>query len=277
MTNDDDPFRVRASSWGSLFNCAYQWEGVHILGMKSPSSPRATLGTAIHASTAEYDLGRLNGLDMDVTETAYTFIEALRNPEYDVDWRNSDLSLKEAEKIGITLHSMYCTQVAPKYEYIAVELETKPMVIDCGGGVKIQLTGTLDRTRITKCGAGIGIADLKTGAASVSQGKAKTAAHRPQIGTYELLYEHTTGTRCTAPGEIIGLKTKGKAEYGTGQVIGARDLMVGVEPSEDSDGYAGLIKIGADMFRAGLFPPNTQSFTCSERYCPRWSKCHYHE
>ena len=98
MTNDDDPFRVRASSWGSLFNCAYQWEGVHILGMKSPSSPRATLGTAIHASTAEYDLGRLNGLDMDVTETAYTFIEALRNPEYDVDWRNSDLSLKEAEK-----------------------------------------------------------------------------------------------------------------------------------------------------------------------------------
>src|SRR5690606_8753531 len=27
-----DPIRVRASSWGSLFSCAYQWEGVHLLG-----------------------------------------------------------------------------------------------------------------------------------------------------------------------------------------------------------------------------------------------------
>ena len=38
---------VRASSWGSLFNCAYAWEGVHLLGIKSPSSPCALLGTAM--------------------------------------------------------------------------------------------------------------------------------------------------------------------------------------------------------------------------------------
>ncbi|MCT7340572.1 hypothetical protein P4129_07095 [Pseudomonas aeruginosa] len=30
---------VRASSWGALFDCAFKWEGVHLLKMRSPSSP----------------------------------------------------------------------------------------------------------------------------------------------------------------------------------------------------------------------------------------------
>ena len=48
-------------------------------------------------------------------------------------------------------------------------------------------------------------------------------------------------------------------------------MMVGTEE------FPGLIQIGADMLRTGIFPPNPQSFTCSAKYCTRWSTCPYHE
>lgn len=266
----NEVYTVRASSWGSLFNCAYSWEGVHLLGIRSPSSPRALLGTAIHAGTAVFDSARIAGEPVSAFDAAEHVVQTLREPGFDVDWRGADITPREAEKTGLALLTLYCHEVSPRYEFLAVELETKPFDIDCGGGVIVRLTGTLDRSRIKQDQEGVGIADIKTGAAAVTQGVAKTAPHRAQVGTYELLHEHSTGIRCDAPGEIIGLKTKGKPESGTGQIIGARDLMVG------TDDYPGLIQIGAEMFRSGLFPPNPQAHTCSERYCPRWSSCPYH-
>jgi hypothetical protein len=56
MNPQQSVFKVRASSWGRLFDCAYAWEGTHILGLKKASGLRAQLGTAIHASTAAFDL-----------------------------------------------------------------------------------------------------------------------------------------------------------------------------------------------------------------------------
>ncbi|EQB2522406.1 PD-(D/E)XK nuclease family protein, partial [Pseudomonas aeruginosa] len=99
----------------------------------------------------------------------------------------------------------------------------------------------------------------------------KTKGHKAQIGTYELLYEHTTGDAITAPAEIIGLKTKGKPEAAVGEIVGARQMMAG------SESHRGLIDYAADMFRSGLFPPNPQSPLCSPKYCPRWRTCPYHE
>lgn len=262
---------VRASSWGSLFNCAYQWEYVHILGNRSPSSPRSLLGTAIHTSTAAFDTSRINGSGFSAYDTAQLLVDKLRNPGEDVDWRGSDINVAQAEATGLQLHTRYCNEISPRYEFVAIELTTEPLEIDCGGGVIVRLTGQLDRARICKTGDGIGIADVKTGSAAVSHGEAKTKGHAPQIGTYEILYEHTTGQPITAPAHIIGLKTKGKPETGIGEIVGAKQMMVG------TDEYPGLIKIGADMLRTGLFPPNPQSFTCSARYCPRWSTCPYHE
>jgi len=262
---------VRASSWGSLFNCAYAWEGVHLLGIKSPSSPRALLGTAIHASTAAFDSARITGLKLSAFDAAEHLVQILRHPKFDVDWRNSDLTPNEAEVAGLTLHTRYCTEISPRYEFVAVELETRPMDIDCGNGVTVRLTGTLDRARVRRQQEGVGIADVKTGGAAVTDGVAKTKGHAPQIGTYELLYEHTTGEPITAPAEIIGLKTRGKPETGTGEIIGAKQLMIGTEH------YPGLIEFAADMFRTGLFPPNPQSHLCCAKYCPRWAACPYHE
>lgn len=260
---------VRASSWGRLFDCAHAWEGVHLLGMKSASSPRALLGTAVHAGTAEFDQARLDERPITPMDAGHVFVEALHHPAFDVDWRGADITPREAEAVGLTLLSRYCLDISPHYDFVAVEMETAPLDIDCGDGLIVRLTGTLDRARIKKGSTGVGIADVKTGGAAVSQGVVKTKQHKAQIGTYELLYEHTTGAPCTEDAEIIGLKTKGKPEVGTGIITGARELMVGTEENP------GLIQFAAEMFRSGLFYPNPQSQLCSKTYCPRWNTCHY--
>lgn len=264
-------YKVRASSWGSLFDCAYKWEGEHLLGMRMPSSPRAQLGTAIHASTAVFDTGRIDGSPVSVYDSAAVAVEEIWTPSRDVDWSCDDLTQKEAEAIALRLHTMYCTDVSPQFDFAYVEMETVPFPIDCGDDVTIILTGTLDRSRIKKTTNGHGIQDLKTGGAAVQNGVAKISGHKPQIGTYELLYEHTTGKPITENAEIIGLKTKGTPEIATGEIVGARTLMVG------TDEYPGLIEFAADMFRAGLFPPNTKSMLCNPKYCARWTKCPYHD
>jgi hypothetical protein len=161
--------------------------------------------------------------------------------------------------------------VSPKYDFVGVEMETKPLDIDCGGGVVVRLTGTMDRARIRKTTGGVGIADIKTGGASVQNGVAVTKGHGPQIGTYELLYEHTTGQTISSPAEIIGLKTKGKAEIATGEINGARRVMIGTEE------HPGLIDFAAEMFKSGRFYPNPRSMLCTADYCPRWNSCPYHD
>lgn len=263
--------KVRASSWAGLFDCAYRWEGIHILGMRNTVGLRAALGTAIHAGTAVYDQSRVTGQGLTPDDAAGAFVDKLRDPENEYDPSRDDLTLREAERIGVTLVAKYCQEVSPRYEWAAVELETKPLSIDCGGGVVVQLTGTLDRARIGKTSGGVRIADLKSGSSAVQKGAAVTKGHGPQVGTYELLYEHTTGERITEPAEIIGLKTKGTPEIATGQIQGARDVMVG------TDQHPGLIEFAAEMFRTGRFYPNPKSLLCGEKYCPRHATCPFHD
>ena len=102
MTAMQNIVSVRASSFGSLFDCAYKWEGQHILGMKMPSSPRAHLGTAIHSGTAIYDLAMLEKIEgFTAKDAAESMLHELRNPEYEVNWAaETDLTLKKAEIIG---------------------------------------------------------------------------------------------------------------------------------------------------------------------------------
>ena len=179
--------------------------------------------------------------------------------------------MAEAESAGIALLTKYCNEVSPNYNFIAVEMETKPLDIDCGGGVIVRLKGTMDRARIKKTTGGVGIADLKSGSAAAQKGVAVTKGHGAQIGTYELLYQHTTGEQITSEAEIIGLKTKGKAEIGFGNISNAMEIMVGNETTP------GLIELAAHMFKTGKFYPNPKSMLCGEKYCPRWNSCHFRE
>lgn len=262
---------VRASSWAGLFDCAYKWEGIHLLKMRNVVGLRAALGTAIHAGTAAFDTARLTGDTVTANDAAGVFVDKLRDPENEYDPSRDDLSVPEAERVGITLLTKYCFEVSPRYNFVAVEMETKPLDIDCGNGVTVRLTGTMDRARVRKGDHGVGIADLKSGSAAVQKGVAVTKGHSAQIGTYELLYEHTTGEQITDDAEIIGLKTKGTAEIATGIVKNAKRVMVGTEDQP------GLIEFAAEMFKSGRFYPNPKSLLCSANYCPRYATCHFHD
>ena len=262
---------VRASSWAGLFDCAYRWEGIHILGMKNVVGLRAKLGTSIHAGTAVFDQARITGDTVTADDAAGVFVDALRKEDAYVDLNRDDLTMPEAEKVGLVLLSKYCFDVSPRYNFVSVEMETKPLDIDCGNGVTVRLTGTLDRARVRKAEHGVGIADLKSGATAVQKGAAVTKGHGPQVGTYELLYEHSTGEPITDDAEIIGLKTKGTAEIATGIVKNAKRVMVGTEDTP------GLIEFAAEMFKTGRFYPNPKSLLCSANYCPRHATCHFHD
>lgn len=261
---------VRASSWGALFDCAHRWEWVHMMKRPSKSSLRAALGTAVHAATAAYDKSRMLGQGYTADETAAIVIDSLRESEQrdGINWIDEDISLRNAQRIGINLHETYCTEVSPRFNFVAVELDVNPLKINCDG-VTIELRGTLDRSRANKTSSGVGIADLKTGKAAVQKGIAKTRGHAAQLGVYEILYEHTTGTPITESAEIIGLSTAGDNKIGFGKINGAKDILIG------TDGDPGLIEYAAAIFKTGLFPPNNQSALCSKKYCPRWDACKF--
>jgi hypothetical protein len=268
---------VRASSWGSLFDCGHKWEGEHLLGMRKPSGLRAQLGTAIHASTAKFDNGRLPGGDkISVNDAAGAFVDTLYKPEREVDYSQDDLTLKEAESIGLSLHRDYCFDISPRFEFISVEQKLKPLDIDCGGGHVVRLTGSMDRARVARAEGGVVIPDIKSGGRVIAKDK-KTGrdavvlkGRKPQIGTYQLLYEHTEGVQ-TVGGQILALHTSGKPKAMASPIFDAKAVMLGTETSR------GLIEFAADMFRTGLFPPNPQSMLCAERYCARWATCNFHE
>ena len=264
-------YAVRASSWGSLFDCAMRWYGEHMLGIRKPAGLRAHLGTAIHASTAAFDASRLPGAaPVSVDDAAEAFVQTLHNPDRDVDYRQDDLTVRDAERIGLTLHSRYCHELSPTMQFLSVEQTLKPLDIDCGGGMVVRLTGTMDRARVVQATAGIVIPDVKTGARVIENGAAKTQGRAAQIGTYQLMYEATEGV-ATAGGQVLALQTSGKPQVMASKVFDARRVMVGTYNTP------GLIEHAAAMFKTGMFPPNPQSMLCSERYCSRWATCPFHD
>lgn len=262
---------VRASSWGSLFDCAHKWEGEHLLGMRKPSGLRAQLGTALHASTATFDKGRMPGAErVTVDEAAGVFVDTLAHPEREVDYSQDDLAPRDAERIGLSLHTRYCLDISPGFRFKSVEQSLAPVDIDCGSGTFVRLTGTMDRARVAETSGGIVIPDVKSGSRVVSDGKAVIKGRSAQLGTYQILYEQTEGL-VTLGGQIIALHTSSKPAAAVSPVFDARRVMLG------TDQAPGLIEHAAAMFRTGLFPPNPQSVLCSEKFCARWAKCQFHE
>jgi hypothetical protein len=261
---------VRASSWGSLFDCAYKWEWEVLLGHHKPSGLRAALGTALHASTAVYDQAVIDEVPVRASEAAATLVDKLFHPEYDVDLSQDELTLADAEKIGLTLHTRYCHEVSPRMNFAEVETDLEPLEIDCGNGTIVVLTGKMDRARVARTGTGFVIPDIKSGKSVIEKGAAKIKGRSAQIGTYQLLYENTRDV-ITEGGQVIALSTTTKPAIAVSQVFDAKRVMVG------APGERGLIEWGAEMFRSGFFPPNPQSNLCNPKYCARWNNCSFHE
>jgi len=262
---------VRASSWGGLFDCAFRWEGVNLLKIRSPSGLPAVLGTAIHAGTAAFDGARVAGAPITPDAAADALVDALHHPRGDVDLTDAKMSLREAEFIGLRLHTQYCLEISPQYEFRSVEQTLAPFDIDAGNGITIRLSGTMDRSRVAVAKEyGLVIPDVKTGQRIVQKGEVQLTGKSAQIGAYQLMVEAETGLP-TVGGQIIALPTTKSGHAQVSRIFDGKRVMLGTPEAP------GLISIAAKLFKAGLFPPNPQSYICSPKYCPRWSTCPYHE
>lgn len=257
---------IRASSLGGLFDCPARWEATHLRGLRMPSNSKATLGRAVHASTAVFDQSTIDGAGITIDEAACAAVDAIHRPDEEVLWE--DDSPHDAEKIAVSLHKKYCTVIAPTQKYTAVEVQCERLdIADLG----IALTGTTDRIRETS--DGFSIVDLKAGKAAVgADGSVKTQGHAYQMGVYELLAEQASGVPITGAAQIIGMntaKTEASQRIGTGEILGAREVLLGDGKS------AGVLEMASKLVHSGYFYKNPKSMLCHRSYCPIYQTCKF--
>jgi hypothetical protein len=258
---------IRASSLPTLFDCPARWQAIHIQGQRVPTTGKAQLGRAVHASTAVYDQAVIDEAGITPDEAKAAAVDVINRPDEDIDWEDSTPS--EAEAIALALHDRYCTEIAPRQTYRAVEVTCSALEISDLG---LTLTGTTDRIRETPDGE-LGISDIKTGKTAVAaDGTVKTQGHGYQIGIYELLAEAASGQRLTAPGQIIGLnaaKTAKAQRAGVGEIANAREALLGTEA------MPGVLEMASKLIHSGTFYGNPRSPLCSAKYCPAFKTCNY--
>lgn len=259
---------IRASALSDFLDCPARAEAKHLLGLRTPSSGKALLGQAIHKSTAVYDQSVLDGSGITIDEAAGAAVDTIHKPEEETQL-DEDENAGEIESVAVALHKKYCTTIAPKQNYAAVEVTCERLdITDIG----IALTGTTDRIR--KIGDGFGISDLKSGGTAVrADGRVETKGHAYQLGVYELLAQEASGIPITEPAEIIGLQT-GKTDKGqrvalSSPVMGARDVLVGTHDSP------GVLEAVSRMIHSGIFIGNPRSMLCGEKYCPIYNNCKF--
>lgn len=256
---------IRASSLAELFDCPARWESKYIKGLRLPTGGAAHLGTSIHAGTAVFDLARMDKHPVSIEEAQDAAVNTLYHPEREVDWQGEGPETREAACRALV--ALYCEQIAPAHEYVAVEATCEHLDIEDLG---IRLTGTTDRIFRTQDGR-FGIADLKTGKTIVdAAGAVKTAGKAAQIGCYELLASRLIGEPMQADAEIIGLqvaKTAKGQRAAIGTIHGAASLLLGSEEAP------GLLQFAARILKEGFFYGNPNSTVCSDKYCPNFPSC----
>jgi hypothetical protein len=258
------PITIRASSFGSLFDCPARWIAIHLENRRVPQTGIAALGTGLHAGTAAFDIERLNGLVPSLSAAEDAAVDAVRYPRDETDWEGEQ---EKAESVARSLTRKYCQEESPKHDYIAVEASVESLLIEDLG---IILCGTTDRVERTDDGNGI--RDIKSGKQAVgTDGKAKTQGHAAQMGVYELVAEAALQLPMRAPAQIIGLQTNqtpDKQRIGTGDIVGAKEVLLG------DDENTGLLITAAKLVH-GEIPPwgNPKSMMCHNRYCPSFNTC----
>lgn len=258
---------IRASAIGDFLDCPARAEAKHLLGKRTPSSGKALLGTAIHASTAVYDRSTMEGAGITVDEAAAAAVDAIHRPREDVQL-DEDEDTQAIESVAVALHRRYCKEIAPTQSYAAVEVQCDRLEIS---DLDLALTGTTDR--VYRGTDGYGIADLKSGGSAVrADGHVETKGHAFQLGVYELLAQAASGVPINEPAQIIGLQT-GKTErgqrVGVGRVSGARDALLG------SDDSPGVLQAVSRLIQSGTFVGNPRSMLCGEKFCPIYATCNF--
>lgn len=259
------PVTIRASSFGSLFDCPARWIAIHLEGRRTPQSAAAALGTAIHAGTAVFDVDRVKHIEPSLSAAEDAAVESVRKPREETIW--DEETSDKAEKVARSLVGRYCTLESLKHEFVAVEASVESLLIT---DLNIELTGHVDRVR--RVDGHHGTTDLKSGKTAVgTDGNARTHGHGAQLGVYELVAEAATGLRMDLPSQIIGLQTNltpDKQRIGTGEIEGAREALLG------NDDQVGLLAVAAKIVHGDVDAyGNPKSMMCSARYCPAFQTC----
>jgi hypothetical protein len=266
-----EPVRMRASSWATFMDCALKWYYINIEGVTGTWSLAAKLGTAVHHATAVFDSARVAGTEASREEAAHEFVAKLSDDSVEMRVDESDIKPQDAERIGLHLVDKYCATISPQYQFRAVELDVGSVDVVTQYAT-IRLTGRCDRMRVRHTERGVAVSDIKTGRRAVSAlGVADIKGHRAQLGVYEALAEISLGEPITDDAEIIAMQTTNKERIAIGRVRDAKLMLTG------DDRHEGLISVASKMIRAGSFPPNPKSILCSEKYCPAWHRCPYHD
>lgn len=261
---------IRASSFGTFFDCALRFEAEQILKRMKRLALRTWLGSSIHHATAVYDQAKLDGRPISVDDAAGELVDMLWSPDEALE-RDPKFSIQQAERIALTLLSKYCREIAPTKNYLSVEMPLKPMDIDIGDGWTIRFTGTMDRARVSLSLRGDILDDIKSGARLFDQeGNVIVKARAAQVGIYQILKEGTDG-RPTVGAQITALQTSTEPKVGMSHVFDAKAQLLG------DTTRPGLIEIAGKMIKAGVFPPNPSSYLCSKKFCANWDYCAYHE
>lgn len=266
-----DSITIRASSIGEWADCPARWAAKHLDGKRLPSGPASILGKALHASTAVFDTSTLDGSGLTIDDAAGTLVDTLRQPDDEVDWNADDRwTPKEAEFVGLVLHSKYCREVAPLQHYVSIEADLGSVAINVPeSGMVVTITGHTDRVRSENDSEGV--SDIKSGGRVVSaHGTVETKGHAFQLAAYSLLRQQVTGVPLAAPAEIIGLntgKTTAAQRVATGRTDNVESTLLG------TDEEPGIIQALAHMARGGYWFGNPRSALCSEKWCPVYKSC----
>lgn len=263
---------LRASSISELFDCPARWQAKHIDGKRVPTSGSAMLGKAVHKGAELFDRAVLDGKPISIRDAAGAVVDTLYNPDDEVDW--DDESPASMEKLALPLHELYCKEIAPKTQYIAVERKLDDLLIS---DIGLTICGTLDRLYRAYeplfQNWSYGIADIKTGKSVVAtDGSVKTQGYAMQTAIYELLAEHTFQCRVDAPAQIIGLqvaKTDKGRRAGIGKISNTKRYLL----DDEVTGRPGLLRMAAKIINSGDFYGNPKSMTCGAKYCPEYNKC----
>lgn len=246
--------RLRASSLADLMDCAMRWEGIHLMGITSPTGFRAHLGKALHHGANIFDGAKFNNEQVNIEDGISAFVNAFKKPESEIDWRGVNRGKLEVQ--GIMLTRTYCADISPRYNYIAVE-ERMPEVEAQSHGITITLTGQVDR--LQRYEDAWGVVDLKSTARPGGD-------YRAQLAVYQELGAARMGTEPRIEAGVIEMRTQGEATVEPKSIPIPHGYLLG----DGFTGEEGLLDIAARMLKQGVFPPNPRSNFCHPDYCPRY-------
>ncbi|BAF69568.1 PD-(D/E)XK nuclease family protein [Nitratiruptor sp. SB155-2] len=254
---------IRPSSVHSFFDCPYRWAQIHLLGIRSFGNFQTLRGTGVHAGAEEIweESQKAGSKTFSLSAAKDRAAETVEKRVEEEEFRFEDFETPEqAKDDAVKGVEVYAKEIVPKVDIpIQVEHYFEAELDD-----DIKIGGTTDS--INPDGK---IRDIKT-----STRKVQPSKYIEQLSIYKRL------------AEVNDIKTQDKAIIENvvflKNNIGAHvmEVQIDVEGTKRKiDDIVKRIKLwkeANDEFGKLdiLFPPNPNSFMCSEKFCPIYNSCY---